>query len=342
MRCKECDYRLWNLTANRCPECGTPFLPSEFEFTLGSVQFCCPHCGQTYYGEGERGHLAPSEFDCASCGMHVQMDEMVLRPADGVDEIQTRVEHAPWLERSERGFIRAWFATVGLAMVNPPKLMRGTPRDSSAASAWGFALLTNAVAFGSTALFMSLVFLAMMLFWGMGGGAPDVMAGAFMLIPAFVGFVVHMLVLVLWGPVTQGLLRLTNRRRTRLERMGRTYQALCYASGANVITALPCLGVYIGWLWWAISAVFTVRQVHGIRGGAGGFLRADLAPPAGAHVRRRVRGLHLVRGESHEHDGRSDGDHGDEERDATGARWDPRLRRRASGLGARPRTGSGR
>ena len=72
MRCKQCDYRLWNLTARRCPECGTPFLPSEFEFVPNSVQFCCPHCGQAYYGTDAKGHLVPPAFTCGRCGAAIK------------------------------------------------------------------------------------------------------------------------------------------------------------------------------------------------------------------------------------------------------------------------------
>ncbi len=73
MRCKTCGYRLWNLTEQRCPECATPFRPSEFEFVPNSVQFCCPHCGQAYYGTGPQGHLEPASFVCAKCGNAIQM-----------------------------------------------------------------------------------------------------------------------------------------------------------------------------------------------------------------------------------------------------------------------------
>ena len=63
MRCKNCDYRLWNLVSRQCPECGTEFLPHEFEFVLNSVRFCCPYCQQDYYGTGDKGHLEPIEFE---------------------------------------------------------------------------------------------------------------------------------------------------------------------------------------------------------------------------------------------------------------------------------------
>ena len=100
MRCRTCDYRLWNLLERRCPECGTPFLPSQYEFFPNTIRFRCPHCDQSYYGTGEKGHLDPAEFDCVSCGRRIDMDQTVLEPTAGVDEDQTQTERVPWLERS--------------------------------------------------------------------------------------------------------------------------------------------------------------------------------------------------------------------------------------------------
>lgn len=80
MRCKKCDYRLWNLPSRVCPECGQPFRPSEFEFPVNSVQFRCPHCNQSYYGTGEKGHLVPIEFECVS-SHQIQPKK---RPAQGM------------------------------------------------------------------------------------------------------------------------------------------------------------------------------------------------------------------------------------------------------------------
>src|SRR5688572_3956647 len=118
MRCKTCDYPLWNLKARQCPECGRAFVPSEFEFVLNSVRFCCQHCDQAYYGTGPRGELVPADFVCVACGQRTRMDDMVLRPAQGVEEKQTQVLKMPWLERAQRGRISAWFSTLGMAMAS--------------------------------------------------------------------------------------------------------------------------------------------------------------------------------------------------------------------------------
>ncbi len=261
MRCKTCDYRLWNLQSRRCPECGTPFRPSEYEFVPNSIQYCCPHCNEAYYGTGEKGHLVPAAFDCVSCGNHVHMDDMVLLPTEGLEEEQTKVYKAPWLERRERGTIKAWLATVGMAMVSPMRLMRGLPRHRSTAPAWGFAILTTIL---TTLVSVTPFGLVPMYFaaTGVGGGTLQVLA-VFGLAAVIVAASV-LCATVLWGLAAHGLLRLTG---STAGGLGRTYQALCFSNGANVVSAVPCLGFYFGWIWWVVSAVLMLKERQDVSGG---------------------------------------------------------------------------
>src|SRR5690349_19508143 len=124
MNCKTCDYSLWNLKARQCPECGTAFTPSEYEFVINSTKFCCPHCDQCYYGTDHRGHLVPREFICVKCGQHIEMNQMVLRPAEGVSEQQTRIDRMPWLEKAHRSWIKRLLLTMSGGMFNPIRIMR--------------------------------------------------------------------------------------------------------------------------------------------------------------------------------------------------------------------------
>ena len=55
MHCQTCGYSLWNLAARECPECGARFLPGDFEFVPGTVQFCCPHCRHARHGTDDSG-----------------------------------------------------------------------------------------------------------------------------------------------------------------------------------------------------------------------------------------------------------------------------------------------
>jgi hypothetical protein len=127
MHCKTCNYTLWNLRSRTCPECGSLFKPSDFDFVPGSVQFCCPHCNQHYYGTSPSGHLTPRTFTCVSCQAPIDMDEMVLLPTEGLSEEQTRRANNPWLT-GEGSFLQRWMRTVGWAMTRPGQLIEGRRR----------------------------------------------------------------------------------------------------------------------------------------------------------------------------------------------------------------------
>lgn len=256
MRCKNCDYPLWQIRDRRCPECGTGFRPSDFDFVLNSVRFCCPHCDQAYYGTGERGHLSPRMFACVSCGRSVDMDDMVLLPTEGVREEQTKVEMNPWLERDKRGFFRAWLSTTLKALGTPNRLMEATPDNASTLQSAWFALITNGV-YICTGLLLPFAALMLFIMFGPGGGGFGGMAGgltvsylcivAAVLIGAFIWAAATHLVLVLTGPVAAGL--------------GRTTQCMLYSSAAMVVLAIPCLGFYfsfISGIWWAVAATMMV------------------------------------------------------------------------------------
>lgn len=56
--------------------------------------------------------------------------------------------------------------------------------------------------------------------------------------------------------------------------MARTYQAILYSGGANLVCGVPCLGMYFGWLlwiWWLVSAILMAMQAQRVKG-----LRATL------------------------------------------------------------------
>lgn len=269
MRCKVCEYRLWNLAARHCPECGTAFRPSEFEFVLNSVRFLCPHCQQDYYGTGEDGHLEPIEFDCVRCGQHIHMDQMIVLPTQDVAEVQTQVDRNPWLERKGWGAIKAWFVMIGRGMFAPVRLMRSTLPTSSAWSAIWFACLTiflYAVVGGGVLMLFPFF---TMLGAGGGGGTGATFMAIFLAAPT-VGV---MLLMGIWGLLAHAILRASGD--TAYE-IGRTFQAIGYSSGANVFTALPCLSFYlapIGWIWWGVSATLMLREgqkVSGLRATAAG------------------------------------------------------------------------
>ncbi|MBP7745162.1 MAG: hypothetical protein KA383_03445 [Phycisphaerae bacterium] len=266
MRCGTCNYRLWNLEARRCPECGTPFLPSQYEFAPNSVQFCCPHCGQAYYGTGARGHLVPDEFDCVQCARHIRMNEMVLRPAAHVTEEQTEVYKLPWEERRERGPVRAWWGTVKMALTSPIRLARAVPDDCPPGAAWGFALLTALLYTAGVACpWAALAVIATT----STGGRWDVELVCGLPLVGLVAAATVIVGIAFWGLIAHGVLRLGGRPAGGI---GRTYIALCYSSGANALLVLPCVGIYVSWIWWLISAALMLKETQRVGGG-----RATLA-----------------------------------------------------------------
>lgn len=253
MNCKTCDYPLWNLRARECPECGAPYLPSQYRFVANSVRFCCKHCGQDYYGTSPAGHLVPTAFDCVRCGRHVHMDEMVLLPTEGVSELQTRQDEMPWLERGRIGRVRAWLATVYQGMFMPARLITATPVEAPAGAALWYAAVTLAIAIAPTALVLLSLF-------GIAGPAP--MAAMMMLLGPFMIYAVGGL--LVWPAAAHGLLRLTGPTEGPL---GRTVHAIGFGAGVNILIAVPCLGFYLGAVslaWWAASAGVMLAYGQGV------------------------------------------------------------------------------
>jgi hypothetical protein len=258
MHCKNCNYALWDLAVRQCPECGTPFKPSDFEFTLNAVRFCCPHCGQAYYGTGPKGHLVPRSFNCVSCGRAVDMDEMVLRPTEGVAEHQTNATAISWANKREKGWFKAFFITMGNAMGNPNRAIDAVPEGSST---W------LAIAYMAIHAIPQLLLSGAIFFFFMFGVVLSTARGgpAFGLIVAVLGAIFAApLLVVLWASLMHVLLLMTGPTKG----WGRTMHAVCYSAGNNFISMIPCIGFYFCWagmLWWSISAAFMLARGHGVR-----------------------------------------------------------------------------
>ena len=264
MRCKRCDYPLWNLDARLCPECGEAFRPSEHEFVPRSVVFRCPNCRRTYFGTDAHGHLDPKAFNCTGCGQPIHMDEMIVAPREGVAEDRAARDHMPWLERGETGAVRAWFSCMRWAMVEPQRLIRATPSETSTVTAWFFALCT-------VTLYLAMGFLAPYMVYQMwmalsptGGGAGAV----WFYLGGPAGYAAAIVILglypVVWAVSAHGLLRLTGATPGGFRR---TCHSVYYASSAAVLIALPCVGWFFGLIWWAVSATNMIKESHRAHGG---------------------------------------------------------------------------
>ncbi len=282
MRCKTCDYTLWNLRSRQCPECGSAFKPSDFEFVTNSVRFCCPHCGQDYYGTGESGHLEPRSFDCVRCGTRIEMDEMVLLPTEGVAEERTIPDEMPWLSKS-RGFISRWWKTALRGAAQPARIIDLTPPESSAASATWFLVVTQAV-IALASVVTIFAFIVLMGFVAGAGGGPGtgaaLLGGVMGVLIGVMGSVIGAIIMAwLWIAVAHGLLLVTGGTKNGI---GRTAHAILYTCGPMLVSAVPCVGWYFGWMiggvWWCVAATIMV-----VRGQSVGPVRATLCvigPPA--------------------------------------------------------------
>jgi len=257
VRCRQCEYPLWNLPTRACPECGLPFRPSEYEFVPGTVEFCCPHCGQGYFGTSAEGHLRPESFECVACHAWMTMDEAMLRPAPGVDESQTLPIKNPWLSRQRLGFFRAFFSTLGKTLTAPGNLLRVTPPGTAYGAGRGFFFLILAWLLGTTVVGMAAVSLAA----GFSG-----MAMSF----AFCGLWANPLVIIawfiavlLWGVAAHLILLMTGGAKHGISR---TYEALCYGAGPMVMLVMPCIGPF-ACIWSIVSSTIAFKAAQKVGGG---------------------------------------------------------------------------
>lgn len=268
MRCRHCNYLLWNIRPGVCPECGQPFKPSDFQFLPNAVRFCCPHCDQAYYGTSPTGLLVPPTFQCVSCARDISIDEMVLRPAEGVPDQLAEPEIMPWLDRAQRGLISAFIATIYRSLLRPMRLIRAVPAESTLGQAFGFAILVHLIAGVVAALPLCAVMVAPAAMSGSPKGAVAVpllgVAGTGIALVIALPFLAQLL----WILATHAMLRITG---PTPHTLCRTAQAILYSTGANSISAIPCFGIYIGWIWWTISGVLMVREAQRTSG-----LRATL------------------------------------------------------------------
>lgn len=243
MRCRTCDYPLWNIPPGQCPECGTPFKPSDFDFNPNTVRFCCPHCNQQYFGTDQRGHLEPAEFDCVNCHNHIHIDQTILLPADGVKELDTEgTRPLGWTDPNRKSWRYAFYNTLALSLGAPIPLVRRLPAAPKPGAAIGFA--------ATMALIPSLLGLAIIAFFVFAAGPSAIFA----LTPFFLTFfAIAAAYTLIAAPVQHLLLKATGGTKHHI---GATIESAGFTSAPLVICAVPCLGAYflpLSILWWSIN-----------------------------------------------------------------------------------------
>ncbi|MCC7407263.1 MAG: hypothetical protein IT442_04280 [Phycisphaeraceae bacterium] len=259
MRCPQCDYRLWNLTTRACPECGRPFKPTDFEFLPHTVAFCCPHCDQPYYGQSDKGHLIPPEFDCVQCGRRLHMDQMVLRPAPGLEEEQTSAVVNPWFDPRHTRFFRRYLAALWQGFAHPGLAVEGVPPDASRLRATAYLCLNFGLFLAISALFIILAVQIVSLFSRGRINDPEDL----ILVPIFtilVCVLAGLLGSIIWSLTLHGTLYLLRCRPTRS--LHHTYTALAMTSGVHALTVAPLCGPYLASLTFPAWLILTVIAVH--------------------------------------------------------------------------------
>lgn len=280
MRCKICDYQLWTIRSRVCPECGSGFAPSDYDFNLNAVRFCCPHCEQQYFGTAANGHLDPIEFECVRCRRLVHMDEMVLLPREGIAERLTESAKVPWTDLSRRWFVTRWFPTLGLSLGAPGRLMKMLPEDASSGRALWFAFfnINFAVLLSVGVIFGFGIIMSIISGSGSGSGSGGGLGGLGMaLLGVIIWLASSVVFLLIWAGIAQLICGPGSPKGGRYER---AFQSVCYSSGAMALTAVPCLGMYIvpvALIWWTISLTLALRESHGVSG-LRAFLGAAIPP----------------------------------------------------------------
>lgn len=124
MNCVHCDYLLWNLPENRCPECGSDFEVTDYAFPAGKVEFLCRHCGQGYVGNDARGLPYPRKFDCVSCHHPLDAADMIVRPESETVVAEALHFGTPWQHRRRVGFLRGFVDAVARLAISPGEYFR--------------------------------------------------------------------------------------------------------------------------------------------------------------------------------------------------------------------------
>jgi len=267
MRCVHCDYLLFNLSGQNCPECGNPFNLEQYRFEPGAVSFQCPHCDQDYYGNDERGLPFPRSFICVGCRQPLTLNQLRVVPRIS-DASGLPCEPSPWDRRSELGTASSWWQTVKWTMMQPTRFYRSHGGQSTR-EAWLFSLITLYVGMLPACLY------SIGILWGVTklvtavgppGAAPATMPLPFGVMAGL--YVVQGLISPLIAPIITGaiwtilihpvLFLLAPRRKS----MGHTLRLSLYSFGPYALFIIPIFGPYVGSVWQLVTMVIGIREVH--------------------------------------------------------------------------------
>jgi Yip1 domain len=281
MRCRGCNYELWNLPPGDCPECGKAWRFEDFHFRREFVQFLCPHCDCAYPGEYIASLALPYAFTCTGCQSAIELGQMCARPADGIDGSQAMQLDFVWSDRRQVGRWRAFWRVVGYSLGAPSKIGNTMTQKRGLRGALWFSFLCLISANLNFILFF-LVTLLLPIFMGIRSPAPTTSAEIFTTVLGVFAFSVvlvlaQQLFFLVWSLITHALIRMTGRARYAI---GHTLSATQFCAGTFIICAIPICGFYfslISFVWMAVAMVSALAALHKISRWRTAF--AVLAPP---------------------------------------------------------------
>ncbi len=149
------------------------------------------------------------------------------------------------------------------AMIEPHRVIRATPADTSIGRAWLFGLCTAVIFLTFGAYIPLLVYGAAVSFGPGQSGFSGLWFSVGGIVTIVFGSLAIGLYILAWAGITHGILRVTGKTAHRFRR---TCHAICYSAPAGVVLAVPCCNVLFGLVWWIASAAIMVKEAHKVHG----------------------------------------------------------------------------
>lgn len=269
MRCRHCDYLLFNLTHPECPECGRRFDVADYHFAPGDVSFHCPHCDQAYFGNDDCGLPSPRQFRCTQCGRDVTLADLRVVPERNGAMGWTG---SAWDNRRRHGLVSAWWSTFKQTLTHPTAFYREHV-GRSIGEAYLFSVITCYVGMVPAMIAQTLIAWTFMqgavALSGMAGGG-SVPAPPIALLALLYGF--FALVMPPLMPfVVSGFYALTTHLALLVlvpqrQHFSATLRTAMYSMSAFALYAVPVCGGSIGGIWQLVIYVNGIKEVHHTNG----------------------------------------------------------------------------
>jgi hypothetical protein len=190
------------------------------------------------------------------------MDEMILLPAKGRETEDVLKATMPWIERGNRSWWKAWFATAGTALVTPGEFAQSVPTGATLRSGIFFSAISLLMITTLTLLPGFLICCVGGVIAGMVGTVDDAISfvavvGGLILGIIVGGVIVGVIWQMIWATSIHGLMRLGGETAFGLKR---TVVLVLYGTASLVVTAVPLIGGFVGYPWHWISTIGILRE----------------------------------------------------------------------------------